>query len=52
MLNRLMLLSTGNEPKLAELFAQAELRRGHCTSAAASTDWITDAGNPHLRGTF
>ena len=52
MLNRLMLLTSGNEPKVAELFAQAELKRGHCTSAAASTDWITDAANPPLRGTF
>lgn len=52
MLNRLMLLTSGNEPKLAELFAQAELKRGSCTSATASADWITDAGNPHLRGPF
>jgi hypothetical protein len=52
MLNRLMLLTSGNEPKLAELFAQAELKRGNCASATASTDWITNAGNPHLRGTL
>jgi hypothetical protein len=50
MLNRLMLLTSGNEPKLAELFAQAELKRGNCASATASVDWITDAGNPRLRG--
>jgi hypothetical protein len=50
MLNRLMLLTSGNEPKLAELFAKAELKRGNCTSAATLTDWITDTGNPHLRG--
>ena len=29
-LNRLILLTAGNDPKLAELFAQAELRRGGC----------------------
>jgi hypothetical protein len=52
MLSRLMLLSAGNEPKLAELFAHAELRRGSCSSTTASADWITDAGNPSLRGTF
>jgi hypothetical protein len=50
MLNRLMLLTAGNEPKLAELFAQAELKRGNCTPATAPADWISDAGNPHLRG--
>lgn len=52
MLSRLMLLTSGNEPKLAELFAQAELKRGSCTSATTSADWITGAGNPHLRGPF
>jgi hypothetical protein len=50
MLNRLMLLTSGNEPKVAELFAQAELKRGNCASATASADWITDAANPPLRG--
>ena len=34
MLNRLMLLTAGNEPKLAELFARAELRRGSCATPA------------------
>jgi hypothetical protein len=52
MLSRLMLLISGNEPKLAELFAHAELKRGSCTSATASADWVTDAGNPPLRGAF
>ena len=52
MLNRLMLLTSGNEPKLAELFAQAELERGGCASATASADWLTDAANPRLRGAF
>jgi hypothetical protein len=53
MLNRLTLLAAGNEPKLAELFARAELRRGSCTSPAASAvsaDWVTGAENPRLRG--
>jgi hypothetical protein len=50
MLNRLMLLTAGNEPKLAETFARAELGRGSCASATASADWMTDAANPRLRG--
>jgi hypothetical protein len=49
MLNRLVLLTAGNEPKLAELFASAELKRGGC-GAAASSDWMTEAQNPALRG--
>ena len=55
MLNRLTLLSTGNDPKLAELFARAELRRGDCATSAApalSADWLTGADNPQLRGAF
>jgi hypothetical protein len=55
-LNRLTLLTAGNDPKLAELFARAELKRGVCQSGnaamAASGDWVTGAGNPHLRGSF
>ena len=52
MLNRLVLLTAGNDPKLAELFARAELRRGSCASAtsAISADWVTAAQNPLLRG--
>ncbi|HEY3792048.1 MAG TPA: hypothetical protein VGM09_09470 [Bradyrhizobium sp.] len=49
MLNRLILLTAGNEPKLAELFARAELKRGGC-GPAASASWVTDAENPKLRG--
>jgi len=52
-LNRLILLTSGNEPKLAELFAHAELKRGTCTSAtlpATSADWVTGPENPRLRG--
>ncbi len=52
MLNRLMLLTAGNEPKLAEYFARAELRRSGCAAATASTDWMTEAANPQLRGAF
>ena len=55
MLNRLILLTAGNDPKLAELFARAELRRGSCGSAvppASSADWVTSAENPFLRGTL
>jgi hypothetical protein len=54
-LNRLTLLTSGNEPKLAEMFARAELRRGSCATAAApaiSADWVTEAENPVLRGAF
>ena len=54
-LNRLILLTAGNEPKLAELFARAELRRGSCAASAtsaASVDWVTSAENPRLRGTL
>ncbi len=35
MLNRLILLTAGNDPKLAELFARAELKRGSCAASAA-----------------
>jgi hypothetical protein len=51
MLNRLALLASGNEPRLAELFARAELKRGNCaTAAGGSMDWVTGAENPRLRG--
>jgi len=53
-LNRLTLLTTGNDPKLAELFARAELKRADCASGNAATalsaDWVTGAQNPRLRG--
>ena len=56
-LDRLMLLTSGNDPKLAELFARAELRRGSCAPAAsgqpvASMDWVTGTQNPRLRGSL
>jgi hypothetical protein len=54
-LNRLALLTAGNDPKLAELFAHAELRRSDCAAASAPTlsaDWVTGSDNPRLRGAF
>jgi hypothetical protein len=48
-LNRLVLLTSGNDPKLAEAFGRAELKRRACTSSA---DWMTEAANPALRGAF
>jgi hypothetical protein len=54
-LSRLILLTAGNEPKLAELFARAELGRSSCAASAttaASADWVTDSENPLLRGTL
>jgi hypothetical protein len=50
LLSRLTLLTSGNEPKLAGLFAHAELKRGGC--AAGPSDWVTGIENPRLRGTF
>lgn len=53
MLDRLTLLTSGNEPELADLFARAELNRRNCGAArgsAATSDWITQAANPRLRG--
>jgi hypothetical protein len=55
MLDRLILLTAGNDPKLAELFAQAELRRVSCAPASASVtsaNWVTSAQNPALRGSL
>jgi hypothetical protein len=53
LLDRLTLLSAGNDPKLAELFARAGLNRRNCGTAggfAPSGDWVTQADNPRLRG--
>jgi hypothetical protein len=50
-LNRLTLLTSGNEPKLAEFFAHAELKRRSC-DAAGSADWLLGAANAQLRGTL
>ncbi len=51
MIDRLTLLSAGNEPRLADLFARAELKRGNC-AAAGGSDWVTGVENPKLRGTL
>jgi hypothetical protein len=55
-LDRLILLAAGNDPKLAELFAHAELKRGNCAAASAapvtSADWVTGAQDPRLRGSL
>jgi hypothetical protein len=55
-LNRLILLTAGRDPKLAELFAHAELKRGSCPTGSAltatSADWVTGAQNPLLRGSL
>jgi hypothetical protein len=51
MLDRLTLLASGNEPKLGELFARADLKRGGCGPARAiSVDWVSGGENPPLRG--
>ena len=54
LLDRLTPLSTGNDPKMAEFFAHAELKRGSCGASAprGSADWVTTAAGPELRGTF
>ena len=55
-LDRLILLTAGNDPKLAELFARAELKRGNCSPGGAATalsaDWVTGTQNPRLRGSL
>ncbi|MDN4986099.1 hypothetical protein KUL72_01665 [Bradyrhizobium arachidis] len=50
-LNRLTLLTAGNEPKLAEMFAHAELKRRSC-EPGGSADWLLGAANAQLRGTL
>ena len=52
-LNRLILLTAGNDAKLTELFAHAEIRRSDCATSGATTlsaDWVTGTDNPRLRG--
>jgi hypothetical protein len=49
--DRLTMLSAGNDPKMAELFARAELRRAGCGRlASAAPDWVTATQEPMLRG--
>ena len=51
MLDRLTSLAAGNEPRLAELFARAELKRNGCSGPLSiSIDWVAGAENPRLRG--
>ena len=50
-LNRLTQLASGNEPKLAEMFAHAELKRRSC-EPQGSADWLLGAANAQLRGTL
>jgi hypothetical protein len=52
MLSRVVLARSGNEPKLAQLFARAELAPGSCPSVTVSADWMTGAGAPSLRGSL
>jgi len=52
MLDRLTSLNSGNEPKLAEFFAQAELKRGGCAPARVMADRMISTDNPQLRGAF
>jgi hypothetical protein len=49
-LDRLTMLSAGNDPKMAELFARAELRRAGCSHSPVSPDWVTATHEPMLRG--
>jgi hypothetical protein len=45
MLNRLSLIAAGNDARLAEFFAHAELKRADCR-----TDWVSGSDSPNLRG--
>jgi hypothetical protein len=56
-LDRLTLLSAGNDPKLAEFFAKAELKEGFCNPRAARAgtpgrpaDWLSGRAETRLRG--
>jgi hypothetical protein len=57
-LDRLSLLAAGSEPKLATLFARAELKRSFCgqrsvflAATPKRTDWIDATRDPKLRRT-
>lgn len=55
-LDRLTLLAAGSDPKIAELFARAEIQRTFCgqkgqiMAATPRRDWIAAAAAPKLRG--
>jgi hypothetical protein len=53
MLNRLTLLASTDDPKLAELFARTEPKRLSCSGAAQpdrAADWVSGVENSRLRG--
>jgi hypothetical protein len=53
MLNRLTVLASADDAKLAELFARTEPRRANCTGSPQSdhaADWVSGVENPRLRG--
>jgi hypothetical protein len=50
-------IAAGSDPKLAELFAQAELKRKFCSrkppprgATLKRADWLAAARDPKLRG--
>ena len=49
MLNRLTLIAAGNDARLAEMFARAELKRSPCATAGGG-DWASSLQEPQLRG--
>jgi hypothetical protein len=56
-LDRLAVIAAGSDPKLAELFAQAELKRKFCGrrpplrgATLKRADWLAAARDPKLRG--
>ena len=55
-LDRLTMLSSGNDSQVAALFASAERQRGRCgsdgtlTGKSGANDWITGLNEPNLRG--
>jgi hypothetical protein len=58
-LDRLTLIAAGSDPRVAELFAKAELARQFChakgTSRGANIrrhDWLSTSRDPRLRGRF
>lgn len=48
--NRLNLLSAGGDPRLADLFAKAELKGRECKGQRGPGDWISAMADPGLRG--
>jgi hypothetical protein len=52
-LDQFVLLSAGNDPKLAEWFAAAELKRAGCgTTTGPNANWMTGVRDPALRGSL